>query len=408
MIRERRNGRPLAVIGHKTGLECRLLHKETKIGSGEDATLYDEEWIQKLIANHPEIIPMDQIEPALTPIIHACMELTTASGSVDNLFITPNGDIIIVECKLWKNPQARREVVAQIIDYAKDLSKWSYEDMDASYRASTKDKDHGLYDLISKISELDEPRFVDAINRNLRRGRFLLLIVGDGISENAEKLVEYLQQNTGIQFTLALIQLAVYRLDEATLIVLPSIPVRTMNINRVVVEINGGSYSFMEPAKNLAELKPVTMSEEIFYEKLGATHAGASELVKQFIDRVTAIGVVCEIRKVFNIKWIAPSSNVYSFGWIWPDSFDFDYSSSRQYFEQLGQVNYSDVYAEALVKIIPMSYTEVVKGRRILKTKAGGKVRNIKVWEFLNDIDGVVRAINAIIIELIKMEGEAP
>jgi hypothetical protein len=34
----------------------------------------------------------------------------------------------VVETKLWRNPEAHRSVVAQIIDYAKDLSKMSFED----------------------------------------------------------------------------------------------------------------------------------------------------------------------------------------------------------------------------------------------------------------------------------------
>jgi hypothetical protein len=43
--------------------------------------------------------------------------------------ITPNGDIAIIETKLWRNPDARRKVIAQILDYANELSKWTYEDM---------------------------------------------------------------------------------------------------------------------------------------------------------------------------------------------------------------------------------------------------------------------------------------
>ena len=33
------------------------------------------------------------------------------------------------EFKLWRNPHARREVIGQILDYAKDLASWSYEDL---------------------------------------------------------------------------------------------------------------------------------------------------------------------------------------------------------------------------------------------------------------------------------------
>ena len=46
------------------------------------------------------------------------MEVNCGYGSIDNLFLTPTGDIILVETKLWSNAKARREVVAQALDYA--------------------------------------------------------------------------------------------------------------------------------------------------------------------------------------------------------------------------------------------------------------------------------------------------
>ena len=30
---------------------------------------------------------------------------------------------MLIECKLWRNPEARREVVGQILDYAKVLTR---------------------------------------------------------------------------------------------------------------------------------------------------------------------------------------------------------------------------------------------------------------------------------------------
>jgi hypothetical protein len=49
------------------------------------------------------------------------MEVNCGYGSIDNLFLTPTGDIILVETKLWSNAKARREVVAQALDYIRNL-----------------------------------------------------------------------------------------------------------------------------------------------------------------------------------------------------------------------------------------------------------------------------------------------
>ena len=39
-------------------------------------------------------------------------------ASLDNLIMTNRGQLALVEVKLWRNPEARRKVVAQALDYA--------------------------------------------------------------------------------------------------------------------------------------------------------------------------------------------------------------------------------------------------------------------------------------------------
>jgi hypothetical protein len=50
--------------------------------------------------------------------------MATPAGPLDALFINRHGALGLVKCKLWRNPQARREVVGQILDYAKELARW--------------------------------------------------------------------------------------------------------------------------------------------------------------------------------------------------------------------------------------------------------------------------------------------
>ena len=96
-------------------------------------------WLQRLIMRHPSLLPVDQIEPAFNTLVPVCIELPMQSGYLDNLLVTPTGDLALVECKLWRNPEARREVVAQIIDYAKEMSCLDLRDVtggDQSYKTS--------------------------------------------------------------------------------------------------------------------------------------------------------------------------------------------------------------------------------------------------------------------------------
>ena len=80
--------------------------------------------MQRLIHQHPTCLPMDQIEPGIGPLVARLYGTSApALGTVDNLFITPEGHLVVVEVKLWRNPEARRKVVAQTLEYATALFK---------------------------------------------------------------------------------------------------------------------------------------------------------------------------------------------------------------------------------------------------------------------------------------------
>jgi hypothetical protein len=152
---------------------------------GRNGALYDEQWLQHLIHAHPELLPIAEIEPAFEPAVPVCIELPTPKGYIDNFFITPTGNLLFAECKLWRNPEAPRQVVAQVMDYVESITSWGYADLEeAVKRAQLPDNgppSNQLYDLVGGDQELDEREFVDAVSRNLRLGRGLFFNVGDGI-----------------------------------------------------------------------------------------------------------------------------------------------------------------------------------------------------------------------------------
>ncbi len=67
---------------------------------GSEGQNYDELWLQDLIMKHPGLLPVAQMEPVFEDMVPVCRELPLKAGYVDNVFVTPNGDIAIVECKL--------------------------------------------------------------------------------------------------------------------------------------------------------------------------------------------------------------------------------------------------------------------------------------------------------------------
>ena len=203
----------------------------------------DEASIQNLVFKFPSCIPISEIDESYNPCISVCTELNTPAGPLDIFMVTPNGELVIVETKLWRNPEARRVVIAQILDYAKELSKWSYEDLQREVNRRLKTSGNKLYD-IAKNSDpnhlLNESDFVDGVSRNLRRGKCLLLVIGDGIREGAAGIAEFLVSSGHLNFIFAMIELAIYNSEKIGQILVPRVMVKTIELQKITIDIPAG------------------------------------------------------------------------------------------------------------------------------------------------------------------------
>lgn len=147
----------------------------------------DERWLQAQLFEHPELIPLKLIDPGSGLVMSVCRELPlpkeTGSVFVDLLAVTVTGRLVLVECKLWRNPQARREVIGQILEYASLLRRWSYADLTARLKTALGwSGANPLFDHVRlRAPAVREPAFVDAVHRSLQVGDFDLIIAGDGI-----------------------------------------------------------------------------------------------------------------------------------------------------------------------------------------------------------------------------------
>lgn len=230
-ITMRQYGSPILIDAD--GISAMALSPVQRSGSAESRG-YDEAFIQRLVLNHPELLPLNEIDPTCVAPVPICDELPTRAGPVDVFMITPTGMPLLVECKLWNNPQARREVVGQIIDYAKELQKWSYEDLQRAC-AARKGADFELFNFMdSRTGSLDQKTFTDSVTRNLRDGRCVLLVVGDGIREGVEAIGEYLTGSGALQFSFGLVELPVFETTDGQRLVTPRTLAKTTIIGRYV------------------------------------------------------------------------------------------------------------------------------------------------------------------------------
>lgn len=218
----------------------------------ESSAEYSETWLQDLLYRFPESLPIAEIDGGFAGLIPVCREMNTPAGPVDVVYITPDGRPVIVEAKLWRNPEARRKVVGQILDYAKELSHWNYESLDAAVRAARRAEDgtehpRGLFDLARlKAPDLEEAPFIDSVSQSLRRGDLLLLIVGDGIREGVGAITQFLEGHGTLHFTFGLVEMAIYRLPEGGHLVQPRVLAQSTIVRRIVVQLEGAGLVALE------------------------------------------------------------------------------------------------------------------------------------------------------------------
>lgn len=227
------------------------LRRRTLSAGSEDSR--DEKWLQKLLFDQPELVPLGEFDPdagAFLPLTRE-LPLPHGGGSVfpDLLGVTRSGRLVIIECKLWRNPQARREVIAQITEYAALLRRWSYTDL--AERLKARERWSGTNPLFDRAKalwpDLDEARFVDAVTRSLATGDFHLLIVGDGIRSDLVAIVDHMAGTGAGLARLGLVEIQLWSDAAGRIVVLPRAAVRTEVLTHRVLISGDGLPVMIEP-----------------------------------------------------------------------------------------------------------------------------------------------------------------
>jgi hypothetical protein len=323
--------------------------------------------------NYPGLLPIREIEQAFHGLIPIARELRTPRGPLDLFFINPNGYITLVETKLWSNPEARRQVVAQIIDYATEVSRWSYRELVLAIRNATDSKDSDpLVSAAQAVAgdEFSEADFTDTVSRNLAGGKFLLLIVGDGIHEGVEDMAEFLQRTPQLGFTLGLIELALFKLGadaKEGFFVQPRVIARTREVIRAIVEVRSNvpnvSVKCTTPETDIgntaaSEKRPQPLTLKLFLDEL-RKNAGdeLAMLAEQTIHEAPTHGLDVDFGSGgAMLKFVdEDSSEFFNFGQIWKDgTLHVSRFSQKVVMLKLPTAICKDYY-DALITLIPES-----------------------------------------------------
>lgn len=187
----------------------------------EEATYATEAELQELLqTGSAELIPPD---PSLdqTHVVYA-RELFTAAGPIDLVGIGSSGSITVMECKLARNRQIKREVVGQVLDYASALSEMDSPSFVAAFtRAVGTDPFQALRAIASDDAAVfDEESCRLEVARRLEHGEFRLLIAVDEIDADLRRIIQYVNRLAGRGRGLKLVALEFQRYRSGSIEVL--------------------------------------------------------------------------------------------------------------------------------------------------------------------------------------------
>jgi hypothetical protein len=163
---------------------------------------YDsEDLFQRLLGEHPAMLSLAGGPGGALLLIRREQPVPdrldgTLRWSLDHLFLDRQGVPVLVEVKQASDTRARREVVAQMLDYAANgIAYWSIEQIVAAFQQTAALAGREPDELLSGfLGDADQEDYWRQVEANLRSGRIRMLFVADRIPRELARIVEFLNE----------------------------------------------------------------------------------------------------------------------------------------------------------------------------------------------------------------------
>jgi hypothetical protein len=150
--------------------------------------------LQEILYKDPDIVPIEDVslDTELSPIKLMLKEVgLPGSGSTDLLGIDGNGNIYIIETKLARNPEVRRQVIGQILEYAAFLNERGLDWLDYIVK---KQKQVSISEYFDELNDpdWDKESFEQNLRDNLNSRTFKLFIAVDEMNPDLQRIINYM------------------------------------------------------------------------------------------------------------------------------------------------------------------------------------------------------------------------
>jgi len=175
---------------------------------GESATKLErknfekETELQKYIENNPEVIPIQDMKKDAKIAIIA-REFPVRTGAIDAIGIDQDGDIYIIETKLYKNTD-KRYILAQILEYGAFLYK-TYENgeqfvnklnnhVTIRHRIDLQEKIANCFRITENEGSVEN--IVEGIKDNFDHSIFKFFVVMDIVPDSLKEVILFVNENS--------------------------------------------------------------------------------------------------------------------------------------------------------------------------------------------------------------------
>ena len=233
-----------------------VVSEDNKILELKESKYENEAIFQELIEKYPNILAGDQISPDNPRkwiFIAREMGVPGEDGGndrwfLDHLFIDQDAIPTFVEVKRSSDTRIRREVVAQMLDYAANATEyWSINTIREKYEQQNKNICDEL-----EIDENSEELFWSNVENNLNVGKIRLLFVADEIPSSLKRIIEFLN-NQMINTEVLGLEIKQFVSGGNTKTFVPRIVGQTSNSVAVKNKVSWNEESFLMAVKEVDE-----------------------------------------------------------------------------------------------------------------------------------------------------------
>ncbi len=276
--------------------------------------------LQKYVYENPEAIPVDEIKEDVHLLILE-RESPTTVGAIDILATDNEGDIYIIETKLYRNPD-KRLVLAQVMDYGAalwrnvaDPDEWiqQFDRRQAKYQKNS------LLEMLEQHFD-DSQRVLDGIKSSLSSGNFHFLVLMDEVPSALKDLILYMNENS--RFRVYAVEMEYY-VHDGYQILIPHLFGAESPKKSTLAAVGGGRQwdetSFFEDAKEKLKDDDVKAIRKVY------------EAAKQFADLIAwgrgkglgslnpKVHAICKTKSLFSIT----SNGELALNYYWLNDDDF-------------------------------------------------------------------------------------